>query len=78
MGSQIVFMFSFIKHEKPFSKIILKIILRMQPCLFFLNDYVWFLMMHFFNRNWAGGWKGRWAGPGLLVGWDAGSLNCLG
>ena len=26
----------------------------------------------FFNRNWAGACKGRWAGPGLLAGWDAG------
>ena len=31
----------------------------------------------FFNRNWDGAWRGRWAGPGLLVGWDVGSLNCL-
>ena len=31
------------------------------------------LMMHFFNRNWAGGCGRRWAGPGLLAGWDAGS-----
>ena len=35
-------------------------------------------MMPFFNKNWAGAWKGRWAGPGLLVGWDASSLDCLG
>ena len=27
----------------------------------------------FFNRNWAGTCEGRWAGPGLLAGWDAGS-----
>ena len=27
----------------------------------------------FFNRNWAGSCRGRWAGPGLLAGWDAGS-----
>ena len=27
------------------------------------------VMMLFFNRNWAGARKGRWAGPGLLVGW---------
>ena len=26
----------------------------------------------FFNRNWAGARGGRWAGPGLLAGWDAG------
>ena len=32
----------------------------------------------FFNRNWAGACRGRWAGPGLLAGWDAGFLNCLG
>ena len=32
----------------------------------------------FFNRNLAGAWRGHWARPGLLVGWDAGSLNCLG
>ena len=32
----------------------------------------------FFNRNWAGACRGRWAGPGLLAGWDAGLLNCLG
>ena len=31
------------------------------------------LMMPFFNRNWAGACKGRWAGPRLLAGWDAGS-----
>ena len=30
-------------------------------------------MMPFFNRNWARACKGRWARPGLLVGWDAGS-----
>ena len=30
-------------------------------------------MMPFFNRNWAGACWGRWAGPGLLVGWFAGS-----
>ena len=29
--------------------------------------------MPFFNRNWAGACKGRWAGLGLLAGWDAGS-----
>ena len=27
--------------------------------------------MPFFNRNWAGGCWGRWAGPGLLAGWSA-------
>ena len=32
----------------------------------------------FFNRNWAGACRGCWAGPGLLAGWDAGFLNCLG
>ena len=32
----------------------------------------------FFNRNWAEACRGRWAGPGLLAGWDAGFLNCLG
>ena len=42
------------------------------------TDYCSYLMMPFFNRNWAGAWKGRWAGPELLVGWDAGSLDCLG
>ena len=26
----------------------------------------------FFNRNWAGACRGRWAGPRLLTGWDAG------
>ena len=36
------------------------------------------MMMPFFNRNWAGACRGRWAGPGLLAGWDASSLNCLG
>ena len=35
-------------------------------------------MMPFFNRNWDGACRGRWAGPGLLAGWDAGFLNCLG
>ena len=30
-------------------------------------------MMPFFNRNWAGACRGRWAGPGLLAGWAAGS-----
>ena len=29
-------------------------------------------MMPFFNRNWAGVCWGRWAGPGLLLGWAAG------
>ena len=23
----------------------------------------------FFNRNWAGACRGRWAGPGLLASW---------
>ena len=32
----------------------------------------------FFNRNWARACRGRRAGPGLLVGWDAGFLNYLG
>ena len=32
----------------------------------------------FFNWNWAGACRGRRAGPGLLAGWDAGFLNCLG
>ena len=30
-------------------------------------------MMPFFNRNWAGACRGRWAGPGLLAGWATGS-----
>ena len=30
-------------------------------------------MMPFFNRDWAGACRGRWAGPGLLAGWAAGS-----
>ena len=30
-------------------------------------------MMPFLNRNWAGACRGRWAGPGLLAGWAAGS-----
>ena len=30
-------------------------------------------MMPFFNRNWAGACGGRWAGPGSMAGWDAGS-----
>ena len=30
-------------------------------------------MMSIFNRNWAGVCRGRWAGPGLFVGWDAGA-----
>ena len=29
---------------------------------------LYFLMMPFFNRNWAEAWRGRWAGPGSLVG----------
>ena len=29
-------------------------------------------MMHFFNRNWAGAYGGRWAGPSLLAGWIGG------
>ena len=29
--------------------------------------------MPFFNRNWAGACEGRWAGPGLVAGWSAGS-----
>ena len=32
----------------------------------------------FFNRNWAGACRGHRTGPGLLAGWDAGFLNCLG
>ena len=33
-------------------------------------------LMHddaFFNRDWAGACRGRWAGPGLLAGWAVGS-----
>ena len=30
-------------------------------------------MMPFFNRNWARACWGRWAEPGLLAGWSAGS-----
>ena len=26
----------------------------------------------FFNRNWAGAYRGRWVGPGLLTGYIAG------
>ena len=29
-------------------------------------------MMPFFNRNWAGAYGGRWAGPSLLAGWIGG------
>ena len=27
----------------------------------------------FFNWNWVGACWGRWAGPGLILGWSAGS-----
>ena len=27
----------------------------------------------FLNRNWAGACRGRWARPGLMLGWSAGS-----
>ena len=27
----------------------------------------------FFNRDWAGACRGRWAGPGLLADWAVGS-----
>ena len=30
-------------------------------------------MMPFFQPDWAGACWGRWAGPGLLLGWSAGS-----
>ena len=30
-------------------------------------------MMPFFNRNWARACGGRWAGPGSMAGWSAGS-----
>ena len=30
-------------------------------------------MMPFFNRNWAGACGGRWAGPGSMASWSAGS-----
>ena len=30
-------------------------------------------MMPFFNQNWAGACRDRWARLGLLAGWDAGS-----
>ena len=26
-------------------------------------------MMPFFNRNWARACRGRWVGPGLMLGW---------
>ena len=29
-------------------------------------------MMCFFNRNWVGACRGRWAGPGLLMDWAVG------
>ena len=31
------------------------------------------MMMPFFNRNWAETCGDRWAGPGSLAGWSAGS-----
>ena len=30
-------------------------------------------MMPFFNQNWVGACGGRWAGPGSMAGWSAGS-----
>ena len=30
------------------------------------------MIMPFFNRNWAGAYGGRWAGPSLLAGWIGG------
>ena len=36
---------------------------------FFLNDPD---DVFFFNWNWAGECRGRWAGPGWLADWDAG------
>ena len=43
--------------------------------IFFLENsyscYI-YMMMLFFNGDWAGACRGRWAGPGLLVGWDVG------
>ena len=35
-------------------------------------------MMPFFNRNWTGALKGRWAGPGLSVGWGCRLLDRRG
>ena len=35
-------------------------------------------MMFFFNRNWAGARRGRWAGPGLLAGWGCRLLDRRG
>ena len=31
------------------------------------------MMMPFFQPDWAGAYGGRWAGPGLLLGWSTGT-----
>ena len=40
--------------------------------LTFIKEFRYLMMRPFFNRNWVGACRGRWAGPGLLAGWDAG------
>ena len=47
--------------------IIIKILLLLILILIILIDDA------FFNRDWAGACRGRWAGPGLLADWVAGS-----
>ena len=53
-----------------------------QPCLFYVQKLSHTVEDNslnggddafFFNRDWAGACRGRWAGPGLLAGWAAGS-----
>ena len=39
----------------------------------YIYIYIYILMMPFFNRNWVGACGGRWAGPGSMAGWAAGS-----
>ena len=39
----------------------------------FSCNFFFFLMMLFFQLDWAGAFGGRWAGPELLAGGSAGS-----
>ena len=51
-----------------------QIIIILNFILEVLDLYI-YMMMPFFNRNWAGACSGCWVGPGLILGWSAGHAS---